>query len=1135
MTNNKQYPYSFKHDIANAIAADKKADNALKKHTSKHHTSYIYNDLKLSQHISNFLRLFQWSVAKICDQKIIKNLIWKERSTSIQDKCNNIRRWYYSSAKRAIQNLEVDEEKLNERMLLVWYNMMGKHLNISNWQTDKPEETKKRILKLSTWDKSLLIESCISGDLKSLPFILNVLYPDNEDERYIIIERVLSYLDENSYKNIDNSCFIESIFNTFNLRDWNRNFQLLKELIIHRDWKIECKDIPKFWLQNDQDKLEISKLLLSYNVHYELIPSFELLDIQSEDIRFEIAKLVAQKESYIWEYLEKFNITDHLKLQELAQINSQIITTKDGDAKPINQNFINHALKFMIPEDKMEEYIDRTLTYDTIFEISDSWLSRTEILLPILEKILSISSEHYSLEKNLWYLFSYLNQLQDEESALYYSEIWKYLTAQRNTNNTIKILKILLEEWKITNKQYSEIFENYYCKDLSKKTLNNYSVNDYIYTLTYTWYWDIQPSPFSTRTDIISFIKSLEKGWHINNQVKEAILIENHHFEQLKNFVILLFKKGADENLSLINIDNSLNSKQLSRQLFFDRIGIKFPQNKEKYNKEKIQEFYIITYRLYESIWWDFLKNLQLDESVFQKNILPQLTTLFTTILNIISTKNTNKYNSVDNNITDSITEYNFSQLDDDIAEDMLEIFNRCNTIGDISIHSDNINYIVSDFSNILIYLFQKQFHIEGDTITSEDFNNLNEKWWNIDVIYTLFSQFKWYENAHMQKILSRITEMIALDKFNEYKYVGYPGDIYDKELVNDQIWFLDEDQTNIWKENKIVLHYYSWKKNANQDVNVFVEMNKIIQNGFIDNQHLDEISWWYTDKIIQYSLTLDEQQCFDAIINKLKVDEIISNFPQLDSDNLFDLWFVSLLKANNEKEIIASINFIKRISIKYWFDISKLKTEFDLIFSKKKILHKNNSESIFFTCETDNPKILLEIWDLVKWSYSCQNYKWWSWYLKALPGYVVDAWVKALLSFEISRQNFKDNSSWILFKESIQKWDYSLKFNEYKLCLEINEHVIQFTTAWYRNIMKLWKEHNNPVLFLEQAYTNLSHDKQSFISSIHSQLKEDKLDNMKGDLYPKNGIFPESRNPWGIYVDANNTIETLPHSIKLN
>lgn len=1134
MNKNKQYPYSFKHNIAFQIWSDEEADDALKKYVYKNHTDLEYKKFKLSKQITNLMGLIKWSVIKICDTKFTKSIIWEECSAAIQDKCKRMSRWYYSAAKRAIEKSKINQDELHERSLLVWYNMMTKHLNLVEGQTDDTKKTTKKILQLSKEDKTLLIDSCIGGDLKSLPFVLDILYPDNEDERYNIVEKAISHLDDNNNLLSDVTYSIELIFDQLVLTDWNRNMGILKQLIKNTKWCIKYSELPKFLLQNDQDKLEISKLVLSYGLHHAFIPFFDLLDIQSEEIRFEIAKLVALKDWYIWEHLEKFNITDSYKLEELADINSGSIKNEHWKTQPINNNFVNHALKFQLDNDKLFDFINRSLSPYTVFNIWESWFTNKKMLLLIIENILAISAKYGTLESNLWYIFSYINKLSEEENTLYCLEIWKYLTAQQDVKIIIKKLKGFLESWLISNDQYSNIFEAFYSRDLQIKLTNKFGVKDYIHLLTFVSCWDEGVSPFSTRQDIVIFIAALEKWGYIDSHIKAAIFSENHHFEQLKNFVSLIFQWNVDKVNIWRDLQTSLDAKQLSRQLFFEKIWIKFPINQEKYHKDRIQEFYLATYRLYKIVWCDFFENLQLNESVFQKNHLIMITELFNSILNIISIKNTNKYHHINQNITQAISKFHFSQLVETIPESMKKDFTKCDNIGNVVIDSDNINEIVADFSNILVYLFQEHFHIKESPITTDDFNKMNEKWWNMDVIYTLFSHFSSLNNKSIQKVLSRITEMIILDRFHEYKYEGYYRDCYDKDITDEQIWFLDGEQIATWKQNKIELHYYSWNNKSNQHIDIFDEMFKVIQNGFIDNKHLDEIESWFTQKIINYNPEWNEVECIEAIKNKHKVDDILSHFSQLSSEDLFNLWFVSLLQSKNDQEVIASINFIKRISIKYKFNISKLKTEFDIILSKKKLLRKNNSESIFFTCETDNPKILLEIGDMVQGAYSCQNYKWWSWYLSALPWYVIDSWVKAILSFEITKQYFKDNHTWNQFKEIVKQWDYTLKFNGYKLCLEINGYTIQLTKAWYRNIMKLWRDHGQPVLFLEQPYTNLSNDKQSFVSNIHTQLKENKLTRMKGSRDIKHAIFPQSRNPGWIYVDANNTIERSSYHIRL-
>ncbi|MCH2189062.1 hypothetical protein MK079_04525, partial [Candidatus Gracilibacteria bacterium] len=569
-----------------------------------------------------------------------------------------------------------------------------------------------------------------------------------------------------------------------------------------------------------------------------------------------------------------------------------------------------------------------------------------------------------------------------------------------------------------------------------------------------------------------------------------------------------------------------------SRELFFEKIGIDFPDIKEKYHKEKIQEFYGASYKLYTIAGKEFFEKLNLEADIFKKNNLPQLTFLFHTIIHISSILSSDKY-ILDINVGKVIAQYEFHKLCDEIDPKMLSVFSGCSNIKKQLIHTGNIENIGKNFSEILMYIFQKQFHIKGNDITPKRFYNTVEKWGNIDVIYTLFSHFSGYGNEGVQKILSRITETILLESFHEYKYNGYQNDSYDKQIVQDQIGFLNENQKKIWKNNTMKLHHYSGDMNKQKTGSIFDEMYEVIQNGFIDNKHLDELSDGYTEKIIGYSLQEETKKCRDAIRDKMRLSDIIKHFPSLDPQTLLDIGFVSLIEAKNEEHIITGINFVNRVSTKYGFDISKIKPEFNMIFEKKKILQKNISDSLFFTYETDNPKILLEIGNIVPGDHSCQNYKGGSTYLSALPGYVIDAGVKALLSFEINRQNLKNPHEWDELKKYIQEGKQTLRFDPYTLCLKVNNISIQFRSASYRNILKLGENHESPVLFLEKGYSNLPPDKKQYIVDVHNTIKENKLHDMNGDIYANSGVFPESRNPGGIYVDAHNSIAHFPYTIK--
>ncbi len=186
---------------------------------------------------------------------------------------------------------------------------------------------------------------------------------------------------------------------------------------------------------------------------------------------------------------------------------------------------------------------------------------------------------------------------------------------------------------------------------------------------------------------------------------------------------------------------------------------------------------------------------------------------------------------------------------------------------------------------------------------------------------------------------------------------------------------------------------------------------------------------------------------------------------------------------------------------------------------------------------KTDNPKILLGMGNLVS-EYSCQNYLEWASQLRALFWYVIDAWVKALLSFEIKKTDFENVEVWEYFKEKIKNNDYNLEFDEYKLLLKVDDVVLELKKACYRNIMKLWKSNETPYIFLEKSYKSICWSKKDYVKGIHNQIIEEKQNQLKESNYFYSGLdrtinFPETRNPWGIYCDWNGQIEEYEYKIK--
>jgi len=226
----------------------------------------------------------------------------------------------------------------------------------------------------------------------------------------------------------------------------------------------------------------------------------------------------------------------------------------------------------------------------------------------------------------------------------------------------------------------------------------------------------------------------------------------------------------------------------------------------------------------------------------------------------------------------------------------------------------------------------------------------------------------------------------------------------------------------------------------------------------------------------------------------------------------------------------ICIIEFFLFITSKLIRNIWALKEELkSYIWEIKTQENSNNSqknkEQFILTLQTDNPNILLNIWNIVGWDYSCQDYKKLTTQCKALPWYIIDAWVKVIISFSISEKDFSSQKEWEEVKSFLQKNPENFDFNQYTRIIRINGKEFWPLKWVYRNILKMWKSQEKPSLFLEKSYKSITWDLEKSIRDIHRKI----LENLETEILCVQinwtTIFPQTPNPWWIYSDNNNGI----------
>lgn len=294
--------------------------------------------------------------------------------------------------------------------------------------------------------------------------------------------------------------------------------------------------------------------------------------------------------------------------------------------------------------------------------------------------------------------------------------------------------------------------------------------------------------------------------------------------------------------------------------------------------------------------------------------------------------------------------------------------------------------------------------------------------------------------------------------------------------------------------------------------------------------RHLDQILPWIVDSVDGFEEKNFENEILflkNSIKSNVKPKDLLKWFASLNENKNLkkkELWQKILLifshlarKTENFKEFKYIIDFLK-LWIE-WVDLWQIQNDLKSI-SWKIAPIESWEETIIFTTIFDDPKLLLEIWDLVN-TFSCQNYRIWE-QIQTLLWYVIDANIKWVLSFSINPWGLWSKEKFDELKEKINSWDYSLSFDAPKRTLKIDNIEIQLWRAINRRILRVWSLDENPVMFAEQEYSS-THFAWKYISNEVENMIDWFVEKvwLKRTFIWDKANFVQSKNPWWIHVDA--------------
>lgn len=328
-------------------------------------------------------------------------------------------------------------------------------------------------------------------------------------------------------------------------------------------------------------------------------------------------------------------------------------------------------------------------------------------------------------------------------------------------------------------------------------------------------------------------------------------------------------------------------------------------------------------------------------------------------------------------------------------------------------------------------------------------------------------------------------------------------------------------------------------KKKASSEVLSYLKANNLTR---INEQNIDSHVRLLKEETVKKAMGVLNDQ--SGIWNSENYNNLISRWGDLEP-----IW--TLIARYNERGDKDGIYMLKKIIFhalkgtfaEYKFSgdnsdqqvarsqLSFLNNELRSLWIKPQVILRESIDSqmpsselkLIASVKTSDPKLLLTVGDIVPTS-SCQNYRTGT-HIEALPGYVVDANVQALVSYELNQNSFEVKDFQVL-----RGWLKTGKISDFKIDFDgdQNQFVIsnngqivksrKLPRAYLRNIIKVGRTHlDEPIFFLEKSYLQ-NHPNIEQMKKQHQEI----LNSLNGRVFSAESDITvvRSRNPKGQYSD---------------
>ncbi len=426
----------------------------------------------------------------------------------------------------------------------------------------------------------------------------------------------------------------------------------------------------------------------------------------------------------------------------------------------------------------------------------------------------------------------------------------------------------------------------------------------------------------------------------------------------------------------------------------------------------------------------------------------------------------------------------------------------------------------------------------ENIQISREEFFELEKKWGGLEPIFILMTRFK--EKELKIRSIGEIFKASLEGKFKEYKYYGQSSVSGKDEKAAEQLAIIKKNPKP-WIEDFASIDYVqdegveevqkkSWQNLKEMAQAIIFEHGKIEseREGFeLDILPLLDKGTHPKEKLAKIKGELKQENLSEESLIQIN-NKILSQTSKLD-----------FYKENST--LINALSFYQWFHKEFSEELRVLMGEnYDVVSSDLKVfkdnankiihMHNKKEDYVILTTFNSDPKHMLMIGEVVKGTGSCQSYITGS-HIDTLPAYVMDANVKAMVSYEINSESFYEKKTFEKIKKQFREGKKATNIvfdgNKQIVSFRIDENVYQtlpFQTARLRKMVKIgthkkwWQK--SPSLFVEPGYTNFYNGLGAMRELQRKYLQE--IAQSLGAKLSKETRVVGTRHEYGVYSDVS-------------